>query len=143
LLLDDYIAEVRVGGNTSVIVAYVELGVGEEDLLLNVGSGFGTFMAHASRTLKCRAWGMEIVSNRISNAAKYFQMFVKQDMNLQLALYYGDIFDFDGFGPTTVVHLFDQAFEPWQVIHCIHCALRTQSVRYISSTKAGHVAESP
>jgi hypothetical protein len=52
-------------------------------------------------------------------------------------MYFGDIFDFDGFGPTTVVHLYDQAFEPWQVLHCIHCALRTASVRYISSAKAG------
>lgn len=130
-------AELTKGGNTSIIDAYARLGVDENDILLDVGSGFGTFIAHAARRLGCKAWGIEIVPERISNAARYFQHFVDKGMDLRLAMYFGDIFDFDGLGPTTVVHLYDQAFEPWQVIHCIHCALRTASVRYISSAKAG------
>lgn len=117
-------------------------GIGEDDVFLDLGSGFATFMLHFAQVVGCRSWGIEIVANRCSAAASCFLRALDDPdrigalVNKKIAFVPADIYHFDSFGPTTIVHSYDEVFDDALILHIILTSLRTSTLKYLTSTKA-------
>jgi hypothetical protein len=117
-------------------------GIGKDDVFLDLGSGFATFMLHFAQVVGCRSWGIEIVANRCSAAASCFLRALDDHdrigalVNTKIAFVAADIYHFDSFGPTTIVHSYDEVFDDGLILHIILTSLRTSTLKYLTSTKA-------
>lgn len=134
-------AEITEASATRVI-AMLSRYIGKNDIICEGGCGFGTFALHAAQVLECRVWGVECMPQRCMFAAISLQNAIEDEfgigklVNTKVALVQGNLFDFESFGPATLVYLYDEAMEPELILSNLYAALRTKHLRYIVSTKA-------
>jgi len=129
----------RVSIDKMVSWLIAETSFSNDDVFLDGGCAYNVVACQVAQLVNCRAWGIEYVKDRVTQATHAFLQGIgngEVDMlNTSVAYVPMDLHHFQHFGNTTHGFFFDEAFPEHLYRHCVKTAAKTASLKYFMTFK--------